>query len=643
MLKAMRKNVKSLAPTLWLVIAAFIITIFAVWGGAGRLGEARTTNTIARVKNEKISADYYYQNLMQRLETLSNQFQDINANLIQQLNIPQQVLEQIIQQTILIQKAEEMGITASPEEVRERIINTPVFQKDGKFVGFDIYKRILDWNRIPVSEFEASIQKDIIIDKVIKVLTAGVAITPEELWESYKNKNESVKMEYVIAETEKMELEKEPSSGEAREYFDQNREKYKIPERREASFVFFRTEDIKEEVELSDSEIEKYYKENEKQFEDPETVKVSRIYLPYEGKDKELVEAEGQNILDKIKNEEDFGALAQTYSKDPKALDGGDWGLYEWRTLPPQELEEIERLSEGENSDLIKSEEGISILKITEKRPPRIRPLVEVRDRIQNILRDDKARELAEKKISDLEKMARKEKSLRAAAQANEIEVLTPGFLKEQEPIPDIDPSGTLSSKLFQLQKNEISSSVSTYNGVGIAQLEEIELPRQAEFEEVEEEVKEELIDIQKKEQAAEKVSRIKEELSRKSLERLAEQYGLEYKTSNEHKRGQYLSIVGENPDIDRLAFSLPREESSDPIEFEGGYVMIKVLDRKEVTREDLEKDKKAEKESLLEEKRNKLFMSYLASLREEYKVEIKYDLFLKISSDILSRFESED
>ena len=36
----MRKNVKSLAPTLWLVIIAFIVTIFAVWGGAGRLGGA---------------------------------------------------------------------------------------------------------------------------------------------------------------------------------------------------------------------------------------------------------------------------------------------------------------------------------------------------------------------------------------------------------------------------------------------------------------------------------------------------------------------------------------------------------------------------------------------------------------------------
>ena len=39
MLKTMRKNVKALAPTLWIVIATFIISIFAIWGGAGRLGE----------------------------------------------------------------------------------------------------------------------------------------------------------------------------------------------------------------------------------------------------------------------------------------------------------------------------------------------------------------------------------------------------------------------------------------------------------------------------------------------------------------------------------------------------------------------------------------------------------------------------
>ena len=118
MLKAMRKNIKSLAPALWLVIAAFLITIFAVWGGGGRLGESRATNTIATIGKEKISVNSYYQNLRQRLEMLKGEFKDLNKNLIQQLNVPQQVLEQMIQQTLLLQKAQEMSIYASDEEIK---------------------------------------------------------------------------------------------------------------------------------------------------------------------------------------------------------------------------------------------------------------------------------------------------------------------------------------------------------------------------------------------------------------------------------------------------------------------------------------------------------------------------------------------
>jgi len=639
----MRRNVKSLSPFLWLVIVAFIITIFAVWGGAGRLGAGRTSNTIARVKGEKISADYYFQNLAQRLEMMKNQFKEINKNLIQQLNIPQQVLEQIIQQFILLQKAKELGITVSDEELREKIINYPVFQVDGKFVGFDQYKRILEWNRIPISEFEEGIRKEVIIEKLIKILTAGITITPEELWESYKKKNESVKMEYIIAESDKIELEKEPSSSEAQDYFNENKEKYKIPERREASIVFLKTEDIKNEIELSDSEIEDYYRENEQQFTDPESVKVSRIFFPFEDEEKQLVEAEGQNVLEKIKKGQDFAELARLHSKDEKASEGGDWGPYEWRTFSPQEQEEIEKLSEGGNSDLIESEEGISILKVTERKPPRKRPLEEVKDRIQNILKDQKAREEAEERVSGLEKIARKEKSLTAAAQTSGREIINTGLLKEQEPIEDIDPSGTISRTLFQLQEKEISSPIYTYQGVGIAQLEKIEPPRQANFDEVESEVIDDLTIKRKKEEAADKMRKVKAELKTINLEALAKKYELEYKTANEHKREQYLSIVGENPEIDKLAFSLPLGESSDPIEFEAGYVLIKVQERKEVTQEDLEKDKETEKDSLLEAKRNKFFLSYMTKLREEYGVKIDYDLFLKISSDVLSRFEGEE
>ncbi len=642
MLKAMRRNVKQLAPALWLVIAAFIITIFAVWGGAGRLGETRGTDSLVSVRKEKISAESYYINLRQRLENLKEGFPDLDKNFIQQLNLPQQVLEQMIQQTILLQKAREFGIEATEEEIRKKIKSYPVFQRDGKFVGFEEYKKILDWNRIPLSDFENSIRREILISKVVDILTAGVTVTPEELWHDYRNRNETAEMEFAVLEVDKLELKEEPSTAEIRDFYEKNREKYKIPERREGSLIFIKTEDLKLNIELSEAEIEKYYRENEAQFMEPEKVRVSRIYLPFEDKDRALVIHEAENILQRIRDGEEFGELAKKFSRDQKAQENGDWGLFEWKSLSAAEKEEIEKLSEGENSGLLELEDGLAILKVTEKKAAVTRPMEEVRERIESILKDQRAREQAEEKIRSLEKAARRENSLDVAAQMRGVKMKSTGLLRQREGFDEIDPSGTISNALFELQLKEISSLLYTYKGVGIVQLERIEPGRPANFEEVQNEIREEFINLKEKEIGLERMEKVTEELERSDLEALAAKYGLEYRTVNEHRRGQYLSIIGENDTVDRLAFSLPLKEASEPVEFERGYVLVRILSRKEVSREDFEKDREMEKETLLEEKKNKLFQSYMAKLREDYGVRIKYDLFLKITSDVLARYERE-
>ncbi len=641
MLKAMRKNIKSLAPFLWIVIGAFIITIFAVWGGAGRLGKARGSNTLIKVGKEKISVEIYNQNLRNRLEALRRDFKDLDSKLIQQLNIPQQVLDQIIQRSILLQTAKKMGIDASDEEIRSEIFS--LFQRDGKFIGFEEYQRILDINRFTVSKYEEGLREDIIRNKIIKVITAGITFTPEELWENYKNRNESAKMEYVILEMGKMELKEESTKEEIQKYFEKNKEQYKIPEKREATFVFFKTEDIKKEIELTDSEIEKYYKNNLPQFKEPEEIKVSRIYLPYEDKGKEFIAGKAQDILKKIKSGENFGILAKKNSKDETAEEGGDWGLFEWKSLSSVEQQEIEQLSEGDVSGAIEFEDGISILKVTEKEPSVTNSLEVVKERIKSILEDQKAREMAEERILRLERGAQKEQSLEVAAQIIGFEIRKTGLLKEREGIEDIDPSGTISTNLFQLEEKEISSPIYTYIGIGIAQLKKIAPPRQADLEEVKDEVKEGLLDLKKKEKALEKMKQVKAELKRRNLEDLAEKYKLEYYTIEEHKREQYLSIIGQNSKVDQLAFSLSLQETSEPIEFEGGYAMIRLLDRKNISQEDFEKEKEKEIENLLEMKQNRFFHSYMIKLREEIGFDIKSNLYFKTISDVLSMYGGQN
>ena len=638
----MRKNVKSLAPILWLVIAAFIVAIFAVWGGAGRLGEARSANTIASVGKVRISADHYHTVLMQRLEQMKKEFKDLDRKFIQQIGVPQQVLEQLIQQTLLLQVAQDLGLEALDEEIRQKIISYPVFQKDGKFIGFEEYKKILEWNRISISEFEENLRREVILQKVVQVLTASTPVTQEEIWENYKNENESAKLEYAFIENDDVELEDEPGAGEIQKFFEENREKFKIPEKREGEYIFFKTEDLKSEIELTEADIEKYYKDNLSQFEEPEKVKVSRIYIPYEGKEEEMVKAEAEIILEKINKGEDFGELAIKHSKDEKVSESGDWGYYDWNRLSPQEKEKINMLTSGETSLVLELEDGVSLLKVTEKQPAVVKVLEEVKDRIKSILEEEKARALAEEKVVYLRKNAQKEKSLDVAAQKIGLKVKKSGFLAEGDTIEDIDPSGSLSRALFELKEKEITVPVYTYKGLGIAQLEKIEDPRLADFEEVKDEVKEDILKIKKKEKAQEKLKKVQSQLPKQSMEEVAEESKLEYKSVEEFKRGQYLSIIGENEEIDELAFSLPLKEASDPVEFENGFVTVQVLDRKEVTPEDFEKNKKEQREKFVETKKNKLFLSLISKMREEKGVKIKYDLFLKVNTDVLSRYGEE-
>ena len=639
----MRKNLKSLAPTLWFVIIAFIISIFAVWGGAGALGEGRGTNTLATVGKEKISLSLYQQTLQQRIEAMRREFRELDSRFIQQLNIPQQILNQLIQQSLLTQLSKEMGIKATNEEIRKKIMSYPAFQKDGQFVGLAQYQKILDWNRIPLSEFEKGRRQEIIMEKVKAVLTAGVTVTDEELWENYQNTNDTARMEYVTLGLDKVELDKEPDPEKLVEYFEKNREAYKIPEKREADYYFVKTEDLKAKVELTDSEIEAYYDDNTTRFKEPEKTKASRIYLAFEDQEKEFVRNEANDLLTQIKDGRDFGELARLYSKDEKSPESGDWGLYEWKSLSQQEQDEINRLSQDEVSDVLEITDGVVILKVTEKEPESTQPLEAVKERIIIILKDEKARQMAEEEIVRLEKAAKKENSLDVATQTLGLGVRNSGLLKENDPLEEIDPSGSISMTLFNIEEKEISSPIYTYQGVGLAQLMKIEPPRPANFDEVKQEVTEDFTALEKKELAIERIKKVKQDLSRKRLEDLAEDYSLEYKTVEEHKRGQYLGIIGENREIDKLAFSLPLEEASGPVEFESGYALVRVLDRKEVTREEFEKVKETEKENFLESKKNKFFSSYLTKLWEDKEVKITYDLFLKTNQNILSRYGGEE
>ena len=318
---------------------------------------------------------------------------------------------------------------------------------------------------------------------------------------------------------------------------------------------------------------------------------------------------------------------------------GGDWGLFDWRSLSAAETEAAGKLDKGGVSDVVETESGAAVFKVTDKAAAVARPLAEVSATIKGILEDQKARALIAERIQRLEKLARREKSLDFAAQKEGLKPLSTGALKRGDPLGDFDSSGAISEALFGLKEKEISAPIFTYTGEALAELKAVEPERPATFEDVRDDVAKDVLEAWKKDKAQarllEAAAGLKDDWNAE-----AAKLKLEYKLVETHKREQYLSLVGERPDVDALVFGLPIKQVSAPVAADEGYAIFRVLERKESTREEFEKVKTTERETLVEEKRNKFLQSYLARAREEKNVKVDYDMFIRLNTDILARFQ---
>ena len=119
MLKTMRKNVKSLKWVMWIVVATFIIAIFFIYGGGGESSKGQTTAALVQMSGGKVTTETYTTTLRNRIESLRREMKDINRNLIEQLNLPQQVLEQLVEQQLIFGLAKELGISASDADAEK--------------------------------------------------------------------------------------------------------------------------------------------------------------------------------------------------------------------------------------------------------------------------------------------------------------------------------------------------------------------------------------------------------------------------------------------------------------------------------------------------------------------------------------------
>ena len=160
----MRSDFKKYSWTLWIVIITFLIGFSFV--DAFR-GKARGKNDLIFVGDSVIKAEEYQKQLVMMLQIYRQQFKDnFNKKMVTQMRIPDQILQSVINSAIIRIEAEKLNITASKQELKEKILTHPWFQQDGKFVGVQNYEYFLNrYFGIETTAFEEMLKDQIIADK----------------------------------------------------------------------------------------------------------------------------------------------------------------------------------------------------------------------------------------------------------------------------------------------------------------------------------------------------------------------------------------------------------------------------------------------------------------------------------------------
>lgn len=152
--------------------------------------------------------------------------------------------------------------------------------------------------------------------------------------------------------------------------------------------------EILDKVDVNDEEVSEYYEQNKGSFTEKEQIHLYNILLESE--------EEAQDILEQLKAGGDFSEIAKGKSTGPSAAQGGDLGYLTKGTIIPEIEEVVFTLEVEELSEVIITDFGFHILKITEKKPETVKALEEVKEEIIQTLLPTKQKEAFDNLLEEL-------------------------------------------------------------------------------------------------------------------------------------------------------------------------------------------------------------------------------------------------
>ncbi|MDO6558132.1 SurA N-terminal domain-containing protein [Paraglaciecola chathamensis] len=381
----------------WAMAILGLVILSFVFAGVGSYINSSADTAAAKVNDDTISQadlERAYQNERGRMESQYGEaFAALTADSAYLQQFRQGVLDRLIGDKLIEQAAVDLGLRVSDAQIKQAIVAMPEFQFDGKFDN-ERYSAVLRQAGFQPNEFRDYMRVDMTRRQLSNALLGSEFTLLEETTQAYKLQQQTRDARYLTVPADMFKGDVTVSQSDVENYYQANITQFDTQQQVSLAYVELSVEDLLAGIEVSEGEAEQYYEQNIQDFRTQEERRASHILIEF-GDDQQKAEQQAEDILAKINNGEDFAELAETFSSDTfSAENGGDLDWFSMGMMDPAFEDAAFALQNvGDVSDVVESEFGFHIIKLTDVKPEETSPFADVKEDVIAKLKAERAEE----------------------------------------------------------------------------------------------------------------------------------------------------------------------------------------------------------------------------------------------------------
>lgn len=434
-----------------------LITLpFAFWGVDSYVRNAGVDANIASVGGRKITQQELQTAMREQQDRMRSQLgTKIDPALFETPQMRRAVLDSLITQRLLAEQARTTRLAVGDEQLVQFIAGVPSLQENGKFSN-ERYEALVAAQGMSKEMFEARLRQDMAMQQLMLPVTeAGITgRAAAGRWLATQLERREVGELLLLPEAYSSQVKLAPDA--VQKYYEANRKQFELPEQVRAEFLALSQEALTAQAVVGEEEVKAYYQSHTDRYKAAETRRASHILISA-AKDAPEAEvkaakAKADELLAQLRKAPgDFAKLAKQSSQDPgSAAKGGDLDWFGRGAMVKAFEETAFSLKEGQTSEVVRSDFGYHIIRVTGVRAERVKPLDEVRAEILAELK----REVGMKKYAEAAEafgnmVYEQADSLKPAAEKWKLEIRQTAWLARGGKLPAPFDNAKLAAALF--------------------------------------------------------------------------------------------------------------------------------------------------------------------------------------------------